>query len=500
MAINPKQESPFILEYFSRLFGADFSQNAQIQKWLTPSGLKMFSMGETLTTQSFEVGYLGILLQGRLRALGKVHQSAKPKTLMTFQPGAVWDGNFLLQEDLELKISSEEAMLYMMPLDVAEKIPALLSHFKELKLRMAEAKETQRSVVETDENPVNSSDTDSSHQGINLPPLPPRRKAQEQFSEDAWDCLTEINTYYLQKPMSGRRITDPRAMRHKKIRNMHEFQKQLEFMQFKIKTHHLNWQQLLNAPYPLIVQDHDYTLHWITGRQGNNLLEAKKGQQCRFFQNQENEAVNVTYEVLTLLPFRKKASVSFKNAFTSAWYFKLCTDNVLMSSQMVLVSILVQVFSLSMPLFYMVIFDKVFGHQNLSTLNVMAVGIIGIMVFDLIIKQIRSHVMSYFLEHLDRISFESLAKCIFHLPLEKANAYLNRGLAERFMEVSSVNQTVITTFLITSMDVVFSVIILLFLLSLNVQMALISVAPLIPIGFMYFWKAPRDKKKRHSTL
>jgi subfamily B ATP-binding cassette protein HlyB/CyaB len=501
MALNPQQEGLQIIALFERLYGPDFSQDPQVHKWLSTASMKPCAMGQMLTGQDFQPGYMAILLQGRIRALGKARQSDKLRTIMTFQPGAIWDGDFLHQEGAELRISSEEALLYLMPTDVVLKIPVLMQYFQELKTRFVEAKATQLALMDGENNSAESAMAHASPaQPAPAPIVSARRKSQDQYSDQAWDCLGEVNRYYLKKPMAGRRASDPGLSRRRKIRNMQDFQKQLEFMQFQIRTHHLNWQQLLNAPYPIIVQDPENTLHWVTGRQGNTLLEVKDGEEVRFFPNDAEETTNLTYEGIMLLPLKKKALMSFKSAFTPAWYFKLCTDNILMTSQMVLISILVQIFSLAMPLFYMIIFDKVFGHQNLSTLNVMAIGIIGILLFDLLIKQIRSHVLSYFLEHLDRISFESLAQCLFNLPLGKSGAYLNRGMAERFMEVSSLNQTIISTFLITSMDVIFSVIVLFFLMSLNVQMALISVAPLIPMGFMYFWKAPRDKKKasQHS--
>lgn len=501
MALNPQQEGIVIIELFEKLYGPEFSADPQLHKWLNTAAMTQSSMGEVLNSQSVQPGYFAILMQGRIRTLGKVRQNDKPRTIMTFQPGAVWDGDFLLKEGLELRISSEQALIYMMPTDVALKIPVLMSHFHELKSRMAEAKEAQITLLnEESENAASNAATFEP----SAPPPPsataPRRKSQEQYSDLAWECLAEVSRYYLKKPLDGRRANDVAPPRRRKIRNMQDFQKQLESMQFKLRAHHLSWQQLLNAPYPIIVQDQENTLHWVTGRQGNTLLEVKDGQEIRFFPNEANETANVTYEGLVLLPLKKKSLMSFKSAFSSAWYFKLCTDNMLMTSQMVLISILVQIFSLSMPLFYMVIFDKVFGHQNLSTLNVMAVGIVGILVFDLLIKQLRSHVLSYFLEHLDRLSFESLAGCLFNLPLNKSGAYLNKGMAERFMEVSNLNQTIITNFLITTLDVLFSVFVLFFLMSLNMQMALISVLPIIPIGFIYFWKAPRDKKKaaQHS--
>jgi subfamily B ATP-binding cassette protein HlyB/CyaB len=500
MAVSPHQESSIILEYFTRLYGEDFNQDeAQLYKWLNYASLKTFTMGKTLTSESIPEGYVSILLQGRVRTLGKLHPDDKPRTIMTFQPGALWDGKFLREEWLELRISSEEALVYMMPMDVAAKIPVLVQHFQELKQRMAEAKESQLTNTENEPEEIDTTPV-GTDLPVNLPPFTRKRRTPEEFSEHAWDCLSEVNRYYLKKAMSGRRAPDPRAQRRRMIRNMVEFQKQLEFMEFQIKTLHLNWQQLLNAPYPLIVQDQDGGLHWVTGKQGNTLLEIKNSIESRFFPSDSLDGSNLTYEVLSLLPLKKKSGISFKHAFTPAWYFKLCSDNTLMTSQMVIISILVQVFSLSLPLFYMIIFDKVFGHQNISTLNVMAVGILGILLFDLLIKQIRAHVLSYFLEHMDRISFEALANTLFNLPLGKAQAYLNRGIAERFMEVSSLNQTLITTFLITSLDVIFSVILLFFLMSLNMQMALISVAPLIPMAFQYFWKAPRDKKKaaQHS--
>ena len=134
---------------------------------------------------------------------------------------------------------------------------------------------------------------------------------------------------------------------------------------------------------------------------------------------------------------------------------------------MILASLLVQFFSLGMPIFYMVIFDRVFGRQNLATLDVIAIGMVLILLFDLMIKELRSFILSRLLEYVDRAGFESVLNRAFNIPLSKATQDLRKAFSDRFSEVLKINHAVTSTLMVSSLDVAFSVIVVIFLFLLN---------------------------------
>ncbi|MDD3150201.1 MAG: ATP-binding cassette domain-containing protein, partial [Candidatus Gastranaerophilales bacterium] len=225
-----------------------------------------------------------------------------------------------------------------------------------------------------------------------------------------------------------------------------------------------------------------------------------------------NDYYNKTFEKLNKItatnPIKKKQFYSEKsdnqdfkekelfetasdyNPFSLSWYFKNFAKNGLLSSQMILSSLMVQVFGLGMPIFYMVIFDRVFGRQNLSALDVIATGVVLILTFDLVIKFLRSYVLSNILEALNEISVEIFTKKIFNVALNNKTKQNNKNYLEKFGEIFKSNQSVAYTFLISSMDAAFSLIILIFLMTLNLKLSLIAIAPLIPLAAITFCKMP----------
>ena len=70
--------------------------------------------------------------------------------------------------------------------------------------------------------------------------------------------------------------------------------------------------------------------------------------------------------------------------------------------QLIIGSALIQIVSISSPLFYMIVFDRVFGRQNLNTLDVMAIGLGASYLFDAVLKAFRTmmtHTMNDAMAH-----------------------------------------------------------------------------------------------------
>ena len=81
------------------------------------------------------------------------------------------------------------------------------------------------------------------------------------------------------------------------------------------------------------------------------------------------------------------------------------------------VSLFIQLFALITPLFFQVVMDKVLVHQSLTTLEVIAIGLVAIAVFDVTLNGLRTYVFSHTTSKIDVELGARLFRHILSLPL-----------------------------------------------------------------------------------
>lgn len=175
------------------------------------------------------------------------------------------------------------------------------------------------------------------------------------------------------------------------------------------------------------------------------------------------------------------------------WYVSLLTQNWLVTGQLVLASVLGQLFALAMPVFYIIIFDRVFGRQNLATLDVIGIGVLAILAFDLIVKMLRAYLAAYQIEWLDKITLTQFMDNIYQALVN--NKQKEPLQAESVGYLIKSNQTIATMLIISGLDTGLSLIIVAILLMMHPVLACISLLPLIPIGILSFWNTPKAKHR-----
>jgi len=161
---------------------------------------------------------------------------------------------------------------------------------------------------------------------------------------------------------------------------------------------------------------------------------------------------------------------------------------------MVAAAVLVQFFALAQPVFYIVIFDRVFGRQNLSTLDVIGFGVLVILIFDILVKTLRAHLMTYQLEWLNKLTAGYYLDRLFGARLNDMDE-TGSPLSEQFSELIRINQGMTVTLMMALLDSLLSLIIVAVLFFLNPFLALVSLLPLIPICLMVFFEQPAAKKR-----
>lgn len=180
-------------------------------------------------------------------------------------------------------------------------------------------------------------------------------------------------------------------------------------------------------------------------------------------------------------------------------YTKLMFNDGFFTSQMIASALLLQLFMLAMPIFYMAIFNHVFGHQNLNTLNVMAIGMVLVLGLEVLCKHGRGLVMSNQLEWLDKVSIQNVLSRLAKLPaLEQTNQITQGKLSTLVAELVRNNQVIATSILMSFMDGIFGLLLMGFLILLNPVLAIISISALIPILVITLFITPKIQHNQNQ--
>lgn len=103
-----------------------------------------------------------------------------------------------------------------------------------------------------------------------------------------------------------------------------------------------------------------------------------------------------------LLLVASRASVLGELAkFDFRWFVPAVVKYRRILLEVFVVSLFIQLFALVTPLFFQVVMDKVLVHQSLTTLEVIAIGLVAIAVFDVTLNGLRTYVFSHTTSKID---------------------------------------------------------------------------------------------------
>jgi subfamily B ATP-binding cassette protein HlyB/CyaB len=114
-----------------------------------------------------------------------------------------------------------------------------------------------------------------------------------------------------------------------------------------------------------------------------------------------------------LLLMTKRASLTdLTRRFDITWFLGAVHKYRRLLSEVLIASFFLQLFALVSPLFFQVVVDKVLVHRSLSTLEVLAVGLVAIALFETILGILRTYLFSH---TTNRIDVELGARLFRHL-------------------------------------------------------------------------------------
>lgn len=162
-----------------------------------------------------------------------------------------------------------------------------------------------------------------------------------------------------------------------------------------------------------------------------------------------------------LILLASRASIAGELArFDFSWFVPALVRHRGLIGEVLLVSFALQLFALATPLFFQVVMDKVLVHRGMSTLDVVAVGLLAVSVFEVVLSGLRSYVFAHTTSRIDVELGARLFRHLLALPLSYFQARRVGDSVARVRELENIRSFLTGNAITVVLDLFFSVVFL----------------------------------------
>ncbi|MTJ82086.1 MAG: type I secretion system permease/ATPase [Telmatospirillum sp.] len=146
--------------------------------------------------------------------------------------------------------------------------------------------------------------------------------------------------------------------------------------------------------------------------------------------------------------------------FGLGWFASAIYKYRLIFCEVLISSLFLQIFALISPLFFQVVIDKVLVHRGLSTLEVLAVGLGILSIFDVVLGGLRTYIFSHTANRIDVELGARLFRHLFSLPISYFESRRVGDSVARVRELENIRQFLTGSTITFILDVIFSILFL----------------------------------------
>ena len=264
-----------------------------------------------------------------------------------------------------------------------------------------------------------------------------------------------------------------------------------------------NWPSLLKTHLPAIARRIDGDGFVIVAKVAEDKALIQDGRTMR------PEAISRSdFEALwdgSLVLLTRRASLSnFSAKFGIGWFVAAMHKYRRLLFEVLAASFILQIFGLVTPLFFQVVVDKVLGHRDLATLDVLVIGLLLVSFFETILGILKTYVFSHTTNRIDVELGARLFRHLVALPLGYFGARRVGDSVARVRELENIRQFITGSALTLVIDLFFTFVFLgvMAWYSIWLTLAVVAALPLYAIlsaAFTPFFRARLDEKFRRGA-
>lgn len=213
---------------------------------------------------------------------------------------------------------------------------------------------------------------------------------------------------------------DPEQIQHEFGSSDHHFTtrellRAAKWLGLKARAVSFNWDQLNTTVFPCIAKQSDDRYVLIGGAKEDEVLVKDPLEATPKILNRDQFMTVWAGEVI-LVTRRAGLNAIFK-PFGFSWFIPFILKYKKYLSDVLIASFFLQLFALITPLFFQVVVDKVLVHRGLTTLDVLAVGLLIVSVFEVVLDGMRAYVFTHTTNRIDVALGADLFKHLLRLPI-----------------------------------------------------------------------------------
>ena len=177
----------------------------------------------------------------------------------------------------------------------------------------------------------------------------------------------------------------------------------------KIKLHRLQ-----DAPLPAIAEARDGSIFILGGIREDKALIQQAGRPPAELTMDELDAISTGRQLLLT---SRAGGIAGDRKFDVTWFIPALVRYRSLIGDVLAASFVLQLFALATPLFFQVVIDKVLVHQSITTLNVLIIGLLAIITFEVFLGGLRAFLFTHTTSRVDVELGAKLYRHLANLPL-----------------------------------------------------------------------------------
>src|SRR6195256_224576 len=226
----------------------------------------------------------------------------------------------------------------------------------------------------------------------------------------------------------------------------------------KARVVRTTWARLAQTPLPAIAALKDGGFLLLGNVAGDRVLVQRlSAPRPEALSRAEFEAV---WNGRLVLMARRASLSNLARRFDITWFFGAVQKYRHLLGEVLVASFFLQIFALITPLFFQVVIDKVLVHRGLSTLEVLAVGLATIAVFEAVLGALRTYLFAHTTNRIDVELGARLFRHLMSLPLAYFQTRRAGDSIARVRELENIRNFLTSSALTLVIDLAFTVVFL----------------------------------------
>lgn len=192
---------------------------------------------------------------------------------------------------------------------------------------------------------------------------------------------------------------------------------------------------------------------------------------------------------------RRLSLENIEREFNLRWFARAFMRYKKLLGEILLASFFIQLLALVTPLFFQVVVDKVLTHQSLTTLDVLAIGMLGVCLFDVLLGGLRNYQLAHTSQRIDVTLSSLLYRHLLALPLAYFRQRQVGVTVARVHELKTVREFLTGNALTLCLDLLFTLVFFVVMALYSVPLTLIVIVSLIPYAILSLTITPELRRR-----